>query len=58
MKSKFYRIMKIRVSNLIDETEFLKNELRSKDTIIKLIIEVQNIITNKVEIFWKLILLY
>ena len=58
MKSKFYRIMKIRVSNLIDETEFLKNELRSKDTIVKLIIEVQNIITNKVEIFWKLILLY
>ena len=50
--------MKARVSNLIDQTEFLKNKLRSKDTIIKLIIEVQNIITNKIEIFWKLILLY
>ena len=30
---------KVLINNLIDQIEFLKNELRSKDTIIKLIIE-------------------
>ena len=30
---------KASINNLIDRIEFLKNELRSKDTIIKLIIE-------------------
>ena len=30
---------KILISNLTDQIEFLKNELRSKDTIIKLILE-------------------
>ena len=30
---------KILVSNLTDQIEFLKNELRSKDTIIKLILQ-------------------
>ena len=32
------------INNLIDQIEFLKNELRSKDTIIKQIIKIQNII--------------
>ena len=30
---------KVLINNVIDQIEFLKNELRSKDTIIKLIIE-------------------